>query len=260
MLLTDPTSKNYDLSNWKVIIGGSALPRAIAIEAMKRGIDIYCGYGMSETGPVITINNLSEKEHLLPLEERAKVLTRPGRPVGLLDLRIIGAQGEAPMDDKTQGEVQARAPWFSQGYLKDTSNSEKLWEGGWLHTQDIACHNATGSLRITDRIKDVIKVGGEWVSSLGIEDILYLHQSIAEAAVIGHPHPSWGEVPFTLAVIKPGETLKERDLMKHIKMYVDLGLLPRQAILMKIKFVESLDKTGAGKINKVELRKKHLPV
>jgi len=258
MLLTDPTSKNFDLSKWKVIIGGAALPRAIVLEALKRGIDIYCGYGMSETCPVITIQHLSEKEHALSPEERASLIVRTGRPVGFVDLRLISPAGEAASDDKSTGEVVARAPWFTQGYLKDTTNSEKLWEGGWLHTQDVACRDASGSIRITDRTKDVIKIGGEWVSSLEMEDILTLFPAVAEAAIIGYPHSKWGEVPFALIVKKPGESIKERDLMKHVKKYIDLGLLPREAILMKVKFVDALDRTSVGKINKVELRNKHL--
>ena len=259
MLLTDPTSKNIDLSKWKVVIGGSALPRAIALKAMERGIDIYCGYGMSETAPFIAIQHMNSEEYKLPAETRAGLLTRSGRPIGLVDLRILDANGaEVPYDDKTTGEVVARAPWFTQGYLKDKLNSEKLWEGGWMHTQDVACWNATRSLRITDRTKDVIKVGGEWVSSLEMEDVLCMHPAIAEAAVIGHPHTNWGEVPFALVVIKKDETLKEKALMEHIKKYIELGLLPRQAILMRIKFVGALEKTSVKKINKVELRKKHL--
>jgi len=259
MLLTDPSSKNYDLSNWKVIIGGAALPRAIVIAALKRGIDIYCGYGMSETCPVITIQHLSQEEHALPPETRAALLTRTGRPIGLVDLKVLSPHGEVPMDDKTTGEVVVRAPWFTHGYLKDTSNSEKLWEGGWMHTQDVASMDLSGSIRITDRMKDVIKIGGEWISSLEIEDILCLHPAIAEAAIIGHPHVSWGEIPFALVVLKANETIKEKDIVTHVKKYIDLGLLAREAVLMKIKIVDVLDKTGVGKINKVELRKKHLP-
>ena len=152
-----------------------------------------------------------------------------------------------------------RAPWLTQGYLKDALNSEKLWEGGWLHSQDVACRDATGSFRITDRTKDVVKVGGEWVSSLEIEDILSLHPAVAEAAIIGHPHINWGEVPFALVVVKAGQTIKAKALMEHIKQYKDMGRLPREAMLMKIKFVEAIDKTSVGKINKVELRRKYLP-
>jgi len=258
MLLSDPASKNHDLSRWKVIIGGAALPQALAIEALKRGIDIYCGYGMSESSPVLSIQHLSEEEHKLPLETRAARLARTGRPLGMVDLKVVGPHGEVPHDDKATGEIVVRAPWLTQGYLKDISNSEKLWEGGWLHTQDVACRDATGSVRITDRIKDVIKVGGEWVSSLEIEDILCLHPSVAEAAVIGHNHPSWGEIPFALVVNKQGQNPKERDLVKHVKKYIDLGILPREVVLMKVKFVDAIEKTSVGKINKIELRKKHL--
>jgi fatty-acyl-CoA synthase len=260
MLLSDPLSKNYDLSRWKVVIGGSALPQAVAIEALKRGVDIHCGYGMSETGPVICIQHLTEEEHKLPFEKRAPLIVRSGRPIGLVDLKIIGPQGnEVPGDDKSTGEVIARAPWFTQGYWKESANSEKLWEGGWLHTQDVACHDQNGSVRITDRIKDVIKVGGEWISSLEIEDFLCLHPAVAEAAIIGRPHVNWGEVPFALVVTKRGETVKERELIKHIKKYIDLGLLSREAILMQIQFIQELPRTSAHKINKQELRKLYLP-
>jgi fatty-acyl-CoA synthase len=253
-------SKNYDLSRWKVIIGGAALPQAVVIEALKRGVDIHCGYGMSESGPVICIQHLSEEEHKLPFEQRAPLLVRAGRPIGLVDLKVLGPQGnEVPWDDKSTGEVVARAPWFTQGYWKETANSEKLWEGGWMHTLDVACRNAKGSLRLTDRLKDVIKVGGEWISSLEMEDFLCLHPAVAEAAIIGHPHASWGEVPFALVIVKQGETVKERDLVKHIKKYIDLGLLSREAILMRIQFVPEIPRTSAHKVNKQELRKLYLP-
>jgi fatty-acyl-CoA synthase len=258
MLLTDPTSKNYDLSKWKVVIGGSALPQALVLEALNRGIDIFCGYGMSESCPVISIQHLSEEEHALPPEKRAALIVRTGRPLGLVDVKVVGPHGEVAMDDKATGEIVARAPWLTQGYLKDVSNSEKLWEGGWLHTQDVATRDATGSLRITDRIKDVIKIGGEWVSSLEIEDILCLHPTVAEAAVIGQPHHSWGEIPFAIVVNKPGQSPKERDLIKHVKKYIDMGILPREAVLIKVKIVDAIEKTSVGKINKIELRKKHL--
>ena len=258
MLLNDPASANCDLSKWKVIIGGASLPRAMAIQAFERGIDIYCGYGMSETCPILTIQHLSEEEYSLPPEERAKQIVRTGRPIGLVHVKVVNPQGEASLDDKSTGEITVRAPWLTQGYLKDTSNSDKLWEGGWLHTQDVACRDATGSVRITDRIKDVIKIGGEWVSSLEIEDILCMYPGVAEAAVIGHPHPNWGEIPFAIVTVKPDAALKERDLMKQIKKYIDMGMLARETILTKIKFVPALEKTTVGKINKVELRKKYL--
>jgi fatty-acyl-CoA synthase len=258
MLLKDPASKNYDLSKWKVIIGGAALPKAFAVEALKRGIDIWVGYGMSETCPLVSMTYLSDKEHSLDYEERASLLIRTGTPAGLVDLKVISPHGgETPWDDKTTGEILARGPWFTQGYHKDASNSEKLWDGGFLHTQDVACRDARGSLRITDRTKDVIKVGGEWISSLEIEDILCSHPAVAETAIIGKPDPTWGEIPLAIVVLKPGHSAEEKELTGHVKKYIDLGLLPREAILLKIQFAPALDKTSVGKTNKIALREKY---
>jgi fatty-acyl-CoA synthase len=258
MLLKHPSSKDYDLSHWKVIMGGSAMPRVVAVEALKRGIDIRTGYGMSETCPLISVAHLTEAEHQLDYEERAALITRTGIPGGLVDLKVIGPGGEeVPWDDKTPGEILIRAPWLTQGYHKDASNSEKLWEGGWMHTQDVAVRNAKGSLRITDRMKDVIKVGGEWISSLEIEDILCSHPAVAEAAIIGHPDITWGETPLGIVTLKAGQQADEKELTKHVKKYIDLGMLPREVFLLKVKFVESIEKTSVGKINKMKLREKY---
>jgi fatty-acyl-CoA synthase len=258
LLLKAPGSQDYDLSRWKVIMGGSALPQAVAIEALKRGIDISTGYGMSETCPIVSIAHLSSEEHGLGFEERAALITRTGTPLGMVDLRVIGPQGEEiSSDDRAAGEIVLRAPWLTQGYLKDSSNSAKLWEGGWLHTQDVAVRNERGSIRITDRMKDVIKVGGEWLSSLGIEDILGLHPAVAEAAIIGQSDRAWGETPMGIVVLKPGERADEKELVSHVRKYIDQGVLPREVTLLKIKFVDAIEKTSVGKINKLELRKKY---
>jgi fatty-acyl-CoA synthase len=166
--------------------------------------------------------------------------------------------GEVSSDDKASGEIVVRAPWLTQGYLKDQTNSQKLWEGGWMHTQDIACRNAAGSVRITDRAKDIIKVGGEWLSSLELEDILSTHPAVAESAVVGQPDLTWGEVPVALVVLKKNQKVSEKELSAHVKNYADKGVLPREAFLIKIRFVDAIDKTSVGKINKVALRAKYL--
>jgi len=177
----------------------------------------------------------------------------------MVQLKVVGDGGtEVPRDDKTSGEVLVRAPWLSQGYLKDHSNSERLWAGGWMHTLDVAARNAAGSIRITDRAKDIIKVGGEWLSSLELEDILALHASVAEAAVIGQQDATWGEIPVALVVLKKDAKATEKEIATHVKNYVDQGVLPREAYLLKVKFVDSIDKTSVGKINKVALRTKYL--
>jgi fatty-acyl-CoA synthase len=149
-----------------------------------------------------------------------------------------------------------RTPYLTQGYHKDHVHSEKLWDGGWMHSNDVACVNASGNLRITDRTKDVIKVGGEWLSSLEMEDIITKLENISEAAVIGIPDTNWGEIPLAIVVAKDGASFDEREILQYIKMSVDSGVLPREAILMKVIKADMIDKTSVGKINKVALRSK----
>ena len=165
---------------------------------------------------------------------------------------------EVPSDDTAVGEIVVRAPWLTQGYYKDHANSERLWEGGWLHTQDIASRNAAGSLRITDRAKDIVKIGGEWLSSLELEDILSSHQAVADAAVIARPDDKWGEVPLGLVVLKPNHEVTEKQLLAHVRRFITAGVLPREAVLTVVRFVAEIDRTGVGKTNKVALREKYL--
>ena len=259
MLLKDPTSQQCDLSHWTCIIGGAALPKSIALEALKRGIDVFAGYGMSETCPVLSLSQLTEADLELSPEEQADLRCRTGRPIGLAQIRVVDQEGhEVPHDDKTPGEIIVRAPYLTQGYLKDHVHSAKLWDGGWMHTNDVACVNGTGSIRITDRTKDVIKVGGEWLSSLEIEDVIAKHEGISEVAVIGATDLNWGEVPLAIIVPKENALFEDRDIIQVVKASVDSGILPREAITMKVQRAEYIDKTSVGKVNKVALRARFL--
>ena len=259
MLLKDPSSLQCDLSRWTCIIGGAALPGSIAIEALRRGIDVFGGYGMSETCPVLSLSQLTEKELNLTPEEQADIRCRTGVPIGLAQMRVVDQDGkDVPNDDKTPGEIIVRSPYLSQGYLKDHVHSEKLWEGGWMHTNDVACVNEKGSIRITDRSKDVIKVGGEWLSSLEIEDVIAKHEGVSEVAVIGALDLNWGEIPLAIVVAKPGATFDDREIIQTVKASVDSGVLPREAITMKVQRADAIDKTSVGKINKVALRGRFL--
>ncbi len=259
MLLKHPNSTAVDLSKWKVIIGGAALPKALCLAAMERGIDIYSGYGLSETCPILSLSQLSAEELQLPHEEQAAIRCRTGSPFALVHLRVVNDQfKDVVSDDRSSGEVVARTPWLTQGYLKDKVNSKKLWSGGWLRTSDVATCNSHGSIRITDRLKDVIKVGGEWLSSLELEDILISHPAIAEAAIIGQPNDRWGELPLALVVRKENTETSAKELISHMREFIDKGLVPGEAILLKVQFVEALDKTSVGKTNKVALREKYL--
>ncbi len=259
MLVSSPAAAAVNLSGWRVLIGGAALPRSVAIAALKRGVDVSVGYGLSESCPVLTLSQLSTEQLKLGMEEQADLRCRTGRPFALVNLKVVDQKGgEVPSDDKASGEIVVRAPWLTQGYHKDQTNSQKLWEGGWMHTQDIACRNTAGSIRITDRSKDIIKVGGEWLSSLELEDILSTHQAVAESAVVGQADVTWGEIPVALVVLKKDQKATEKELSAHVKNYADKGVLPREAFLIKIRFVDAIDKTSVGKINKVALRAKYL--
>lgn len=259
MLLRHPHAQRIDLSGWKLIIGGAAMPKTLCLQAMQRGIDVFAGYGMSETCPILTIAHLSPEMLELSAEEQAAIRCKTGRTLPLVDLRVVDSGlAEQPRDNQSSGEIVVRAPWLTQGYLKDHKASERLWDGGWLHTGDVAVRDQLGYVRITDRIKDVIKVAGEWVSSLELEDIIAQHPAVAEVAVIGVADDKWGERPLALVVPRPDSGLHEKDLTHHVREYADKGMVNKQVVLLKVKLVEAIDKTSVGKINKVALREKHL--
>ena len=256
MLLSSPAAQSMDLSGWKVIIGGSALPKGLAEAALARGIDIFAGYGMSETCPIMTIAQVKTSM----LGDKAGALemrTRAGLPIPLVDLRTVDVHlRDTPHDGKASGEVVARAPWLTQGYYRNPQASEALWEGGYLHTNDIGVIDSEGYLRITDRIKDVIKTGGEWVSSLALEDLLSRHPAVSEAAVIGVPDTKWGERPMALIVLKPAHAgqVGIADIQRHMKGFADTGAIPKYAVAERVLFVDAIAKTSVGKLNKKLLR------
>jgi acyl-CoA synthetase (AMP-forming)/AMP-acid ligase II len=256
LLMSHPRFAAVDLSNWKVLIGGAALPKAMCRAALLKGIDIFSGYGMSETCPVLTIAHVSEDG--LSADEEVEVRCKTGRPLPLAELRVADEElGEIPRDGESVGEIVVRAPWLTQGYLKDQRNSEHLWRGGYLHTGDVAQRNKQNYLKITDRIKDVIKIGGEWISSLEVEDLLCTHPAVGEAAVIGLTDEKWGERPLALVVKKGATEVAEKELLSHIRGFVDKGVISKQVVLLRVRFVDVIDKTSVGKINKRVLREKH---
>jgi len=258
MLLKHPHAQRIDLSGWKLIIGGAAMSRALCLEAMGRGIDVFTGYGMSETCPILTLAHLTPEMLELSPEEQSVIRCKTGRTLPLVDLKIVDAEHvEQPRDSRSVGEIVVRAPWLTQGYLKDTKASERLWEGGYLHTGDVAARDELGYVKITDRTKDVIKVAGEWVSSLELEDIIAHHPAVAEVAVIGTVDERWGERPLALVVPRPDSKATAKDISAHVKDYAEKGMVNKQVVLLKVRFVESIDKTSVGKVSKVTLREKY---
>jgi len=262
MLFSHPNSNAVDLSGWKLILGGASMTRSLCMEGLNRGMDLFTGYGMSETCPVLTISHLTRDMLQLPLEDQAEVRCRTGLPIPLVDLRVVAPDmAELPWDGKSAGEITVRAPWLTQGYLKDYRASERLWEGGYLHTGDVAVRDSLGYVKITDRTKDVIKVAGEWISSLELEDIILQQQDVAEVAVIGLPDKKWGERPLALVVPKAGGQRKslEKEIVRFVKEYAEKGMISKQVVLAKVRLVGEIDKTSVGKINKVVLREKYAP-
>ncbi len=257
MLLSHPGGEAVDLSNWKVLIGGSAMSPALATAALKRGVDLLTGYGMSETCPVLTIAHLSSDDLSTSLEEQAALRCKTGLPLPLVDLRIVdGEMADMPHDGDATGEVVVRAPWLTQGYLDATQASAELWAGGYLHTQDIGNIDDRGYVKITDRIKDVIKTAGEWTSSLQLEDVVMQHEAVSEVAVIGLPDEKWGERPMALVVLKPDfEGRVTESAIRHFAAHlVETTGISRHGVLLQVRFVKSLAKTSVGKINKREMR------
>jgi fatty-acyl-CoA synthase len=260
MLISNPAIKNIDLSGWKVIIGGSALSRGLCNSALDLGINAYTSYGMSETCPVLTTANLKPNMLEWGIDEQVGIRCRTGLPLPNVYLKIIDSDGKPlPHDGKSTGEVVVRAPWLALGYLKDPEKSEELWSGGWLHTGDIGFIDEYGYLQITDRLKDVIKTGGEWISSLALEDIISQHEAVSEAAVIGIPDDKWGERPLALVVLKNKfkNKVAGEDLKNFYRQFVENGTIPKFGVPDKVKLVDSIAKTSVGKINKKALRSQY---
>ena len=260
MLLNSPAIDSGDLPDWKILVGGSALPRGLCRAAMDRRITLYGAYGMSETCPLLTVSNL--KEHMLDWSEerQIEIRCRTGMPVPHVDLEILNPDGKpVPKNSRRAGEIVVRSPWLTHGYLKDPERSEELWADGWLHTGDVGYIDEEGYLQITDRTKDVIKTGGEWVSSIELEDMVSQHEAVSEAAVIGVPDSKWGERPMVLLVLKEAYRgrVTEEQIRSFYMRFVKQGAIPKYGVPSGIRFVESIEKTGVGKIDKKELRRQY---
>jgi fatty-acyl-CoA synthase len=260
MLLNAAAAANVDLHGLKMVIGGSALPKALAKQALGAGIDIFAGYGMSETGPLAAVSHVRSKDLSGNPEGEVEFRTKAGMAGPLVDLRIVDPDmKDVPHDGKSSGEIVLRAPWLTQGYYDNPEGSEQLWAGGYLHTSDIAVVTPDGYVHITDRIKDVIKTGGEWVSSLQIEDLISQCAGVAEAAVIGVKDDKWGERPLALVVKRASDAngVSEAAIKNHLKVFADKGIISKYGIPEKILFIDSIPKTSVGKINKKELRERY---
>ncbi|MND74281.1 Long-chain-fatty-acid--CoA ligase [compost metagenome] len=255
MLLNAKGGQGVDFNGWKIIIGGSALNHALYEAAKARGIQLTAAYGMSETCPLISCAHLNEELLAGSEDERITYRIKAGVPTPLVEAAIIDGEGKfLPADGESQGELVLRAPWLTMGYFREEEKGAELWEGGWLHTGDVATLDSMGVIDIRDRIKDVIKTGGEWISSLDLEDLISRHPAIREVAVVGIADPQWGERPFALLVVREGHQIDAKQLKEHLKPFVELGHINKWAIPSQIALVTEIPKTSVGKLNKKQIR------
>jgi fatty-acyl-CoA synthase len=258
MLLGAARTANTDLAGLKMVIGGSELSKALAEQALALGVDVYAGYGMSESAPLLCLAQVKTAD--LDPEKGINIRTKAGIAAPLVDIRLVDTDlNEVPHDGKTPGEVVVRAPWLTQGYVDNAKASEELWAGGYLHTNDIGVIERSGYLRIVDRMKDAIKSGGEWVSSLQIEDLMEQYKGVSEAAVIGVKDDKWGERPLALIVrdAQAGDDLSDTQIKAHLGAFADAGVISKHGIPDRILFVTELPKTSVGKVDKKALREEY---
>ncbi len=232
-----------------VTIGGSAAPRAMITRLMSQGIRVAHAWGMTETSPIGTMGAPVPGWDDMTLEQQIDVVAKQGcTPFGI-ELRIMGDNGEIqPKDGVSSGSLQIRGPWVIKRYFK--ADADATLEDNWFDTGDVAVIHPDGVMQITDRAKDVIKSGGEWISSVELENAAVGCPGVAEAAAIGVVHPKWDERPILLVVKKPNETVSETDVVGFLKDKVAKWWLPDE-----VHFVDELPHTGTGKIQKSEIRK-----
>jgi len=256
MILGCDEAAATDFSGWKMLLGGSALTHGLAAQATARGMRVHSGYGMSETCPLLCLTHLSEAELEQSAPDQVAARIKTGVAVPMVDLRIIDASGhEVVQDGEALGEIVVRAPWLTQGYLNAPEQGAQLWENGWMHTGDIGSIDPMGVVEIRDRIKDVIKTGGEWISSLELESLISEHPAVSSVAVVGVPDPQWGERPVALVV---SEGITAEMLVAHLHQYVESGRINKWAIPRQIRLVADIPKTSVGKINKRLIREQEL--
>jgi fatty-acyl-CoA synthase len=252
---TLPLLDGYDLSHLRTMLcGGSAVPKSLS-EAYreKLGIPLLHAWGMTETSPIAAASTPRSHHDQLTEEERANARARQGQPLPLVELRLVDpATGEeVPWDDQHTGEIQAAGPWIASEYYKGEGGGAQFTEDGWLRTGDVATADKHGFFRLVDRTKDLVKSGGEWISSVELENEIMAHPKIAEAAVIAIPHERWVERPLACVVVKPGESLTAEEVIEHLRPRVAKWWLPDA-----VEFINEVPKTSVGKFSKKTLRDK----
>jgi fatty-acyl-CoA synthase len=250
-----PLLEKFDLSALRAIVcGGSAVPRALSESyRQKLGLPITQAWGMTETHPLGSVNILPKVYDDVTEEEKADLRTRQGIPPVGVYARIVtpGTSDELAWDDRQTGELQVSGPWIASGYYRLAGPDDSFTADGWLRTGDVGAIDKYGNIRLSDRTKDLVKSGGEWISSVELENHLMAHPAVAEAAVIGVPHPRWQERPLATVVLKPGHTATREELLEFLAPRVAKWWLPDDVV-----FIDEVPKTSVGKFSKKDLRAK----
>ena len=242
-----------DVSSLRAIpCGGSAVPKSLS-EGYREaiGLPILQAWGMTETSPIAAMNHLQSVHAGASEEEKADLRMAVGTVVPGVDFRVVDDDAEVPWDGAASGELQVRGPWVTGAYYRRPDAVDSFTEDGWLRTGDVATVDPTGMVRLVDRTKDLIKSGGEWVSSVDVENEIMGHPKVAEAAVIAVSSAKWMERPVACVVVNDGEVLTEDELLDYLRPRMAQWWLPD-----RIEFIDEVPKTSTGKFSKKTLRER----
>jgi fatty-acyl-CoA synthase len=248
--------ESFDISSLHMIVSaGSAVPQSLIEGFFAAGINLVQAWGMTETSPIASVSRLRKHQEDWSLEQQFPIKARQGTIMAGVDFRVVNMETgeEVPWDNQTFGELQVRGPWVARSYYKDADSGAKFADG-WLRTGDIAVLNEDGMVQLIDRTKDVIKSGGEWISSVDLENKIMSHPKVLEACVIGIPHPQWSERPlaFVVANTDTAGQLTKEEIIEYLTLRVAKWWLPDDVI-----FVDTIPKTSVGKFDKKVLRSQY---
>jgi fatty-acyl-CoA synthase len=233
----------------RVISGGTAPPLELMRRLDGHNIRILHLWGMTETSPMATTGHLRSRMRDWPEEKKYQIRAKQGWPVPLIDIRVMRPEGEAPWDGETPGEVEIRGPWVASEYYKAPDQAHRWTEDGWFRTGDVGTIDADGIMKVVDRAKDLVKSGGEWISSVDLENALMGHPAVKEACVVGIPHPKWQERPLAAVVLREGAKVTDCELREFLAKDFAKWQLPDAFV-----FVEAIPRTSVGKFKKTALR------
>ena len=236
----------------RVVSGGSAPPLELMRKMDRYGIRILHLWGLTETSPLATTGHLKSRMRDWSEERKYLVRAKQGWPVPLIDLRVMRPQGEAPWDGETVGEVEVRGPWVARSYYKEPDQMDKWSPDGWFRTGDMGTIDPEGIMKVVDRAKDLVKSGGEWISSVDLENALMGHPAVREACVVGVPHPKWQERPLALIVLKDGASAEKHEMREFLAKDFARWQMPDEFV-----FVEAIPRTSVGKFKKIAIREQY---